>query len=98
MNSLRGSSQRQTCDLRSDAAVAARQPGGRVPTVCAATTGAGTNAAASDGHVADVTSVRLLRVTAETELATLHACPLSVAVIVQLYTAYCVSPSRSVQR
>ena len=53
---------------------------------------------ASDGHVGDVVTVRLLNVTPVIELiAVLHAAPLSAAVIVQSYTANCVSPSRSVQ-
>lgn len=53
---------------------------------------------ASDGHVGEVTRVRLLNVTPVIELITvLHALPLSNAVIVQSYTANCVSPSRSVQ-
>lgn len=54
--------------------------------------------AASDGHVGEVTSVRLLNVTPVIVLiAVLHAAPLSKAVIVQSYTANWVSPSRSVQ-
>ena len=54
-------------------------------------------AAASDGHPALVTSVRPVRAgwVIDWKLE-LHAPPLSVAVIDQLYTAYCRSPSRSV--
>ncbi len=40
--------------------------------------------AASDGHVDEFVTVRPVRLTAEIELATLHALPLSYAVIDQL--------------